>query len=182
MFPINILVFNIIPWKCQHLTFSFICNSSCHSWRHQYQPCCLNHPRAQPLKSLDASPTMLFSCTPHFSRHITPFSFSSNNHTTFETSTTTAYPSSVLMIDTHIFITMHYIITYTLILLFFSLINTSNPVTLHFFFFFLYKPSLLMLVPCWELMIYHYNHSLATYSTLVYFPSIMFLWINPNPA
>lgn len=136
MFPINILVFNIIPWKCQHLTFSFICNSSCHSWRHQYQPCCLNHPRAQPLKSLDASPTMLFSCTPHFSRHITPFSFSSNNHTTFETSTTTAYPSSVLMIDTHIFITMHYIITYTLILLFFSLINTSNPVTLHFFFFF----------------------------------------------
>lgn len=79
---------------------------------------------------------MLFSCTPHFSRHITPFSFSSNNHTTFETSTTTAYPSSVLMIDTHIFITMHYIITYTLILLFFSLINTSNPVTLHFFFFF----------------------------------------------
>ena len=54
-----------------------------------------------------------------------------------------------------------------------SLINRSNP-------------SLLMLVPHWEPVIYHYNHSLATYSALLSSSPLVFhlgksqSWLNPT--
>lgn len=126
---------------------------------------------------LDASPTVVFSCTPHFSHHITPFSFSSNNHTTFETSATTAYPSSVLMIDRYTYI--YYIALYYYIYSHFTIIQSSDAsrfldasqaITSHVGTLLRAHDLSLQSLTCYLL------------NSLVYFPSVMFLWINPNPA